>query len=170
MLKTVCVKGEVQIIWQTLLNTLAVHGYQIEMQNPYTQIRAKRGSKVSTLLMESTKSGFRQLNVTLFPQRDTVEVQFNFEFPSWAITWPGTKKDCSAMVDEFVRLAEQAVEPTGPIAAETGTISCPSCGAQVRQGAKFCASCGAALMLTCAKCGAALQPGAKFCASCGAPV
>jgi hypothetical protein len=47
---------------------------------------------------------------------------------------------------------------------------CPSCGQPVREGAKFCDSCGASLARTCAKCGAALRPGAKFCDSCGTQV
>ena len=45
---------------------------------------------------------------------------------------------------------------------------CPSCGAAVAIGAKFCPNCGAKHLLVCSECGHALNPGAKFCESCGA--
>lgn len=47
-------------------------------------------------------------------------------------------------------------------------IACPSCGASVKKGAKFCPECGAKIAATCPKCGAAVKAGAKFCAECGA--
>jgi membrane protease subunit (stomatin/prohibitin family) len=48
-------------------------------------------------------------------------------------------------------------------------VACPSCQAQVREGAKFCDSCGSPMQVQCASCQAALRPGAKFCDSCGTP-
>ena len=45
---------------------------------------------------------------------------------------------------------------------------CPSCGAAVAIGAKFCPNCGAKHLLVCSECGHALNPGAKFCENCGA--
>ncbi len=47
----------------------------------------------------------------------------------------------------------------------TGT--CPSCGTENPERAKFCMSCGAALAPTCPACGADNPPGAKFCIECG---
>ena len=63
---------------------------------------------------------------------------------------------------------------------------CPSCGALLQPGVKFCGSCGAAYIPPmkkeppkptpapgterCAACGAALKPGVKFCGSCGSAV
>jgi predicted ATPase/class 3 adenylate cyclase len=46
-------------------------------------------------------------------------------------------------------------------------VNCPTCGAEVRPGQKFCAECGTALSLACPSCGAAREPGQKFCAECG---
>jgi class 3 adenylate cyclase len=47
-------------------------------------------------------------------------------------------------------------------------MSCPSCGADSRPGAKFCHECGARLDLQCAVCGAAASAEQKFCSQCGA--
>lgn len=63
---------------------------------------------------------------------------------------------------------------------------CKSCGAEVKDGVKFCPSCGNKIELpspdnqqptkndaggsVCASCGASLKPGAKFCPSCGSKV
>lgn len=55
---------------------------------------------------------------------------------------------------------------------------CPSCGAEVRSGARFCVVCGRALShpqpagsgATCAACGALIREGDRFCAHCGSPV
>jgi predicted ATPase/class 3 adenylate cyclase len=49
-------------------------------------------------------------------------------------------------------------------------MKCASCGAENRAEAKFCDSCGGALVLACALCRAELRAGARFCDSCGAAV
>jgi hypothetical protein len=46
---------------------------------------------------------------------------------------------------------------------------CTKCGVQLKDGARFCAECGAAVNY-CPKCGQMLKDGARFCAGCGAPV
>ena len=50
-------------------------------------------------------------------------------------------------------------------------MECSKCGATLREGAKFCAKCGAEVPreILCAKCGAALAEGDSFCSACGAP-
>jgi membrane protease subunit (stomatin/prohibitin family) len=55
-------------------------------------------------------------------------------------------------------------------APATATVECPACHAQVREGAKFCDSCGGKMLAACANCQAELRPGAKFCDSCGTAV
>jgi len=47
-------------------------------------------------------------------------------------------------------------------------VVCPSCGAENREGRKFCASCGGPLALLCPACGAGNEPGERFCGECGA--
>jgi class 3 adenylate cyclase/tetratricopeptide (TPR) repeat protein len=49
-------------------------------------------------------------------------------------------------------------------------MTCPSCGAEAADSARFCAMCGRRLAVGCASCGAELHPGTRFCTSCGAPV
>ena len=44
---------------------------------------------------------------------------------------------------------------------------CRACGAQTKQGGKFCTACGTALALACPGCGVLYQPGERFCAECG---
>ena len=47
-------------------------------------------------------------------------------------------------------------------------MNCPSCNTQNPDGAKFCMSCGSALVSACPSCGAKLPSAeAKFCPSCG---
>lgn len=47
---------------------------------------------------------------------------------------------------------------------------CPSCGASVAHGAKFCPECGTKLAQKsfCTECGAEIKPASKFCSECGA--
>ncbi|MCL4240084.1 MAG: zinc ribbon domain-containing protein [Dehalococcoidia bacterium] len=54
------------------------------------------------------------------------------------------------------------------MAATGGT--CPNCGTNVAEGARFCGHCGAAIpeQLTCARCGTPMRPDARFCGACGA--
>jgi membrane protease subunit (stomatin/prohibitin family) len=54
--------------------------------------------------------------------------------------------------------------------AAPATVVCPSCQAQVREGAKFCDSCGTKMQAQCANCQSELRPGARFCDSCGTAV
>ena len=52
---------------------------------------------------------------------------------------------------------------------EVATVNCLSCGAENRESARFCDSCGTALALFCDACQAQLRQGARFCDACGAP-
>ncbi len=47
--------------------------------------------------------------------------------------------------------------------------SCPKCGAEAPEGAKFCGSCGSSLIRTCPNCGVEVPSDARFCLSCGTP-
>src|SRR6516164_7499346 len=47
-------------------------------------------------------------------------------------------------------------------------MRCSKCGSDNREGRKFCAACGAPLIVTCPKCGAINQPEERFCGECGA--
>jgi class 3 adenylate cyclase len=49
-------------------------------------------------------------------------------------------------------------------------MTCPDCGAENREGRKFCASCGKPLSAPCPACGAANEPGERFCGECGSPL
>lgn len=53
-------------------------------------------------------------------------------------------------------------------------MKCTKCGAEIKDGAKFCQACGAKQEMLgeekrfCKTCGAPLKPGAAFCTACGA--
>src|SRR5262249_18484904 len=49
-------------------------------------------------------------------------------------------------------------------------MRCAKCGAENRDGAKFCKDCAAPLLTKCSNCDATMQPGSKFCDECGVPV
>lgn len=49
-------------------------------------------------------------------------------------------------------------------------MTCDRCGEQNRHDARFCSSCGAALVRTCTACRRELAEDARFCDGCGAPV
>jgi class 3 adenylate cyclase/tetratricopeptide (TPR) repeat protein len=46
-------------------------------------------------------------------------------------------------------------------------MRCEACGSENRDGRRYCAQCGAALVLACAACGAPNEPQDRFCGSCG---
>src|SRR5262249_43541275 len=47
---------------------------------------------------------------------------------------------------------------------------CAKCGADNREGRKFCAKCAAPLARSCPRCGASNEPGEDFCGECAAPL
>lgn len=172
----ISVRGEIKTIWQNLLNALTAYRYQLDQQVPYSHISAKRGSKVVSFMLEGTKGGYRELHIQISPtgkEPKEFAVQFRFSFPNWAMTLPGTKKECSALIEEFARM-------TG---GETGALEsriCGECKASNPADASFCQECGAKLAsgtsfkrattpeaLTCPQCTASIPTGSKFCPTCG---
>ncbi|QDS86545.1 Double zinc ribbon [Rosistilla ulvae] len=51
--------------------------------------------------------------------------------------------------------------------ARQSSVACPSCGTANDSDAKFCDSCGTAMLSTCGSCGAVNDSDAKFCDRCG---
>lgn len=67
---------------------------------------------------------------------------------------------------------QQPQQPQQPMANQGGQVAhCPSCGAQVMPGAKFCSGCGQKIEIPqntfCTQCGTQVMAGAKFCPNCG---
>ena len=46
-------------------------------------------------------------------------------------------------------------------------MRCEACGSENRDGRRYCAQCGAELVVACPTCGAANEPGDRFCGACG---
>ncbi len=88
----------------------------------------------------------------------------------------GLCKDCAPDLGVEQAAAEsdvdvEQVRATAQTAQKrTAQASCPSCGAAVSKGGKFCPECGAPLSAEkhCTECGSAMPAAAKFCPSCGA--
>ena len=49
-------------------------------------------------------------------------------------------------------------------------MTCPACGSENADSARFCAMCGNRLAGACVSCGAELQPASHFCIACGVPI
>jgi membrane protease subunit (stomatin/prohibitin family) len=65
---------------------------------------------------------------------------------------------------------QQAPPPAAaPAPAPAGTVQCGNCQGQVREGAKFCDSCGNPMSRHCTNCNATMSATSKFCAECGTP-
>ncbi len=47
-------------------------------------------------------------------------------------------------------------------------MQCAACGAENKDGRRFCSACGASLAAGCPACGAPVEPGDRFCGACGA--
>jgi hypothetical protein len=62
-----------------------------------------------------------------------------------------------------------SIGPAGR-AGGNALMRCSKCGAENREGRKFCAKCAAPLSRTCPKCGAANEPGEDFCGDCATPL
>lgn len=67
--------------------------------------------------------------------------------------------------------------PAGATPVAAGTRRCVSCDTALREGARFCNTCGAVQPAPaperrtfCDMCGRPIEPGVKFCMSCGEPV
>jgi predicted ATPase/class 3 adenylate cyclase len=48
------------------------------------------------------------------------------------------------------------------------SVTCPSCGAEIETGKRFCGDCGSPVAAVCASCGSSNPPGKRFCGDCGA--
>ena len=102
--------------------------------------------------------------ITLIPNyRKTVVAMgilaYHIQLFSMSLTADNADKDRMTAVDSAVNAQKR----------------CPKCGATIKDGMKFCGSCGADLselpplkQLFCPNCGATYQEGTKFCGSCGA--
>jgi len=101
------------------------------------------------------------------PQQPAVPPQ---AYPQQAAPEPGPAAVPPPGVVETV--AAGAAGAAGAAAAATAAPAaavCANCQAQLREGAKFCDSCGTPTQLKCRNCDADLRSGAKFCDSCGTP-
>jgi len=69
-------------------------------------------------------------------------------------------------------IRQRRISGRGAQAQSGGSISCATCGAQLRAGAQFCSQCGrpvdTAARRICARCDQSLRPGAAYCGHCGA--
>lgn len=79
--------------------------------------------------------------------------------------------ESEATINQLRDKAYNSVDMTGGVKMQSAAAAqqCPSCGAAVEAGKKFCAECGTNLhaKLMCPGCGVEAQPGTKFCGECG---
>ncbi|MGC9467552.1 MAG: S8 family serine peptidase [Anaerolineae bacterium] len=94
------------------------------------------------------------------------------ERPAEGPSLPSTERWETDQGDLRTPDAHSAKRPTSKSESET---HCPSCGAPLRSGARFCPGCGTRLAIAsnpafCRHCGAALREDSRFCPKCGLPV
>lgn len=79
----------------------------------------------------------------------------------------GAPKSAAEEIEARVAQRRSATPPAGEAPKAE---ACAQCGTPARPGDRFCAKCGAALIVDCVKCGRAARAGDQFCASCGEPL
>jgi hypothetical protein len=73
----------------------------------------------------------------------------------------------STQVDPSRVPRARAEDPSAMSVGRLTAMTCPSCGAENRQGRRFCAKCGVTLSMACGACGFTNEPGDEFCGGCG---
>lgn len=77
--------------------------------------------------------------------------------------------------------SRQDIPPVSPVNSSkqaSGMIKCPNCGAEVKEGTRFCGKCGNEIIASkqekqnkiCSDCGSKNDSDAKFCENCGKPL
>lgn len=171
-------------------------GYQTSFQASATGLASEvldtAGSLLGGLFSRAATVGDRVHSVAWERARDAAfqkaaeEVKPNFIQCPKCVRWVcrescwnaarGLCKECAPDLGVEQAAAESDVDVqevrTQAQTAKTraAQASCPSCGAAVSAGGKFCPECGAPLSAEkhCTECGAKMPATAKFCPSCGA--
>src|SRR5436305_1762313 len=55
----------------------------------------------------------------------------------------------------------------GQVGLYAPPMRCQACLSENREGRRYCAGCGAELIVACPACGSANEPGDRFCGACG---
>jgi rubrerythrin len=79
--------------------------------------------------------------------------------------------ESEATIEQLREKAMSGLDMTGGVQMKSAAAptKCPSCGAEVAAGQKFCGECGTNVLAKpkCPSCGAEATPGTKFCGECG---
>lgn len=78
-----------------------------------------------------------------------------------------TAADVEAQVEALVRSRRARQSKHKPAPSTSSAAQCPTCGATVAEGDRFCAKCGTILNTTCPNCGRPTTTDDHFCAKCG---
>ena len=106
------------------------------------------------------------------------DVCFNDERDQCVLCSPKMDREITAIESDAtinqLRNKAQNVDMTSGVNLQSAAAprDCPSCGAKVAPGKKFCGDCGAGMNAKphCFACDVYGQPGQKFCSDCGAPM
>ena len=155
---------------------LASPGYELERR----WARALADDDIDALVEAS--AGFDATGYTLYMAETLIDAALIEGRRGEETSWPSRpvrRSSDSTITRSWVRSPRHGgsagwwVGPRVPSRRDTGVAcrhGCPACGAQLTQGARFCAACGTPAPSGCSGCGLELPSGARFCPACGTPV
>lgn len=170
------------------LEEFAIESISIVEDEAYAKIREAQANRAARIIEGSTIQEERGYNVALAtaqnPGTGGQMGQIMTGVAAGAAVAPAIGGMVRSVMQPMNNSAGSATSPhadqfsMGVVHPQTtpspeNAVICPSCGATLQAGSRFCNQCGASIEtiteeLSCPICGAKLPPESKFCNSCGA--
>lgn len=152
--------------------TSLIYGLSNIMSDSESSSAAQAGLSMVVLWLFASAFvfGVPWVSFAMFVVAGAVGIANAANFPDLRI-WGSASLILAGMVGFQLRQnhKEKAFSPAAQGTVATGTASCPGCGADNPASAKYCSTCGNALVhITCSVCRTRTTTGSAFCGNCGA--